>query len=957
MDDYDDDAADVSHTSQRSLAQPSDSWEACSHPLSYSPTSIYNMVCSDDAHDHPRAGNSRDLLSTAVDCFQAQDYNKVILLLEELCKAQLSSAREMAALLGCALAYYKIGDYKTSAAKFRLLQDTTSPTAITCGAQFLACVYLGDIHSIREEYQEAASCYSKAASCYTSSSMASLYHLQTPSLSSLYLKQGANLKRASNIMAAIAAYGRAIAAATTSKKDRLAAYTGLGTLHHTLGDHTSAVQQYTQALSLAEEEKDFISLAHAHGNIGNAYTSIHLKDKALYHLLKSLDLTVEHDPIPEAIGRAYNNLGTAYQSLGELDKAGEYYQLALDQCIYGKDLSGEARAYGNMGNVAMMKKDYNTAIEHFTETLLISSDPAILIAAHHNRGCCLSEKARRMASEVVVVGAQPQVTFHGPSVQCDQGGVLPKPIQGLYEEALEDLRAVIESHETTLRSIKGSGEGMGLSVSLAESSSRTFHYTQGCLCALGRPSEALVCAEQSRARSLGELLLRKKRAQCGRLYSPPLSFDDISSIVLAQNTDVVYLSYTGASLLVWVLSPVCKSVVTNMFEVRLDGVLFNGSTLEVFLHNTLTEHIADSTLEMFVHCDYSASSSPLHPLHGIVVEPLVRLLTAVHSCHLPQEIILVPDSHTLIPFVALLCPDGSGFLGDRMRFRIMPSILTMGLMCHAPSPQQSLTRVSIPLDSPNFCIVGDPVIPPFRHSGEDWRLGRLPHAGREARWVAHTLRGQALLQEGATKSRVCSLLESAKLVHLATHGGRVSGFLALGGSSYGPGDHPVDGNEVLLLPSEVERLTIRAAMVVLSSCDSGRGTVRADGIIGMGRAFLLAGAQSVLTTLWRIPDESAGMFMQFFYQYLVDGLGTTHALQKATLSVRCFKKYSQYAHWGGFQLIGRDVQFTVERTPDDKMVGTLLGPGSAFPCLDLLTKMEDALLVCSDRPSDVQVSC
>eukprot|EP00731_Ephydatia_muelleri_P036356 Em0241g1a len=54
-------------------------------------------------------------------------------------------------------------------------------------------------------------------------------------------------------------------------------------------------------------------------------------------------------------------------------------------------------------------------------------------------------------------------------------------------------------------------------------------------------------------------------------------------------------------------------------------------------------------------------------------------------------------------------------------------------------------------------------------------------------------------------------------------------------------------------------MNIKAALVVLSSCDSGRGM--------------------------RIPDESAGMFMQFFYQYLVDGPGTTHALQKATLSI------------------------------------------------------------------------
>ena len=90
---------------------------------------------------------------------------------------------------------------------------------------------------------------------------------------------------------------------------------------------------------------------------------------------------------------------------------------------------------------------------------------------------------------------------------------------------------------------------------------------------------------------------------------------------------------------------------------------------------------------------------------------------------------------------------------------------------------------------------------------------------------------------------------------------------------------------------------------------SGRGTVKADGILGMARAFILAGAQAVLTTLWRVPDESASVFMQFFYQYLMEGHRASVSLQKAILSVRCFLKYSQYIHWSGYQLTGRKIQF------------------------------------------------
>ena len=66
-------------------------------------------------------------------------------------------------------------------------------------------------------------------------------------------------------------------------------------------------------------------------------------DKALHHLQLALQYTFEHEPFPQAISRAYNNLGTAYQSLNDLDKAKEYYELALNQSIYGNDLPGQAR--------------------------------------------------------------------------------------------------------------------------------------------------------------------------------------------------------------------------------------------------------------------------------------------------------------------------------------------------------------------------------------------------------------------------------------------------------------------------------------------------------------------------------------------------------------------------------------------------------------------------------------
>ena len=118
---------------------------------------------------------------------------------------------------------------------------------------------------------------------------------------------------------------------------------------------------------------------------------------------------------------------------------------------------------------------------------------------------------------------------------------------------------------------------------------------------------------------------------------------------------------------------------------------------------------------------------------------------------------------------------------------------------------------------------------------------------------------------------------------------------------------------------------------------------------GMARAFILAGAQAVLTTLWRVPDESAAVFMKFFYQYMMDGFKASHSLQKAMLSIRSFHRYSKYIHWSGYQLTGREVEFQVTKET------AKIGPCPVFPRLEVVNKLEKVLVKNRFFPTDVQV--
>ena len=209
--------------------------------------------------------------------------------------------------------------------------------------------------------------------------------------------------------------------------------------------------------------------------------------------------------------------GTAHQSLGDVSKAEEYYDLALSQAIYGRDQGGQARAYGNIGNLLMIQKKFEPAILHYSEALAISKDRATKATAYHNRGCASYEKAEADKIKFFArVNAQSKdagssqgpllVTFKGPNVhQLPQApSHLPSSIHDNYEQGRNDLMKVVDNHEETIRTIKGSTQGLTLSVSLSETNSRTFHRLQDCLFNLDQWDRALEYAEQSRARSLGE---------------------------------------------------------------------------------------------------------------------------------------------------------------------------------------------------------------------------------------------------------------------------------------------------------------------------------------------------------------------------------------------------------------------------------------------------------------------
>jgi tetratricopeptide (TPR) repeat protein len=113
------------------------------------------------------------------------------------------------------------------------------------------------------------------------------------------------------------------------------------------------------------------------------------------------------------------------------------------------------------------------------------------------------------------------------------------------------------------------------------------------------------------------------------------------------------------------------------------------------------------------------------------------------------------------------------------------------------------------------------------------------------------------------------------------------------------------GGTRLLLAERIAAITLDARLVFISGCESARGRViRGEGIQGLSTAFLAAGTQAVVATLWPVEDLAAAQFVSFFYDSAARGRTAGEALREAKLRMARSGPYADPSRWAGFVLIG-----------------------------------------------------
>ena len=189
---------------------------------------------------------------------------------------------------------------------------------------------------------------------------------------------------------------------------------------------------------------------------------------------------------------------------------------------------------------------------------------------------------------------------------------------------------------------------------------------------------------------------------------------------------------------------------------------------------------------------------------------------------------------------------------------------------------------------------------------------RLRFAPDEARSISALFEpnSQVLIGDAATESRFKALAGDFRILHLATH----SNFNKLNPMFSGLQLEPDDTNDGRLEVHEVLRLKLDADLVTLSACDTGLGSgyfaevPAGDEFVGLTRAFLSAGSDSVMATLWEVNDRSSVQFMKQFYGRLKDpgaNKDKSEALMLAQQQLRSTKGYEHPYYWAPFILVGK----------------------------------------------------
>lgn len=737
------------------------------------------------------------------------------------------------------------------------------------------------------------------------------------------------------------------------KREAFALY-NLGTIYYSLGSLQDSRQYLTKALIISEEIGNIHLAAYPLQSLGRLYLDLGENEKAFDYLCRSVSLSEKlQDRRAQALG--LSELAKAYTALGKMDEALAALEKAL---VLSRELgmrSAEAQALNTLGMTYSLIGKNEEALNFFYRSLMesrIIDDPRIEVEALYGIAKTQWVKGDFVNSKQTIESAIPIIDSlrskigslqirqnYFASVQKIYGLYIDvlmqmhrlEPLKGfdvLAFQANEGIRArnLLEMLRTSNIDIR-----QGIDPSLLQKEQSLQHtvneIAQRKMRLMGTKDEEEAAAV---TKSLENLLSQYEEVEAEiRVTSPryaaltkpaPLTVADIQTRVLGEDTLLLEFALGDERSFLWAV----RNDSIQSYELPGKAVIEAKARQLIEMLKSPSRHDKQSKTASGKTPYLEVASR----LSSVLLGPVAKELGGA------KRLLIVSDGILqFLPFGALPNPLNSG------RPHVVQPLILQHEIVYAPSASivETLRRDRSYRNPPpkTVAVFGDPVF-----SKNDERLAKVKTNEATSVLRAHStlasqdsettpLKLQRLLYTRLEAEAIVNLapkgqtmkaldfaanrravingdLNQYRIVHFATHGFIDSSHPELSGivlSLYDERGTPQNG---FLRLNEIFNLNLSADMVVLSGCSTGLGReVKGEGVIGLTRGFMYAGASRVVVSLWSTDDRATATLMNRFYsEMLRGGLKPSAALRAAQIQMWRDKGWSDPYYWAAFVLQG-----------------------------------------------------
>lgn len=759
-----------------------------------------------------------------------------------------------------------------------------------------------------------------------------------------------------------------IAQTYDSRVEQGRALYSLGTVYASQGQFAKAVDSFEKALLTARGENyaetqssiDPIGEGDALVGLGTTYQARGQHDDSLIYFESAKEVYNRIGSYANEMV-ALSNIGGYFLYKNQYDTAIETFELVLIAARANSDRMGEGIALGNIGLALASDKRYEESLLYYGQALAIFQE----IGDRAGEGTAIAnigkvyqaqgqhDEARIKFDEALLIARELGKTQLEATALGNIGFTQYK--QDQFADAYISLKAAI-SVADLIRANAGDDVARA---SFANSIAPSIALAVDVAIALEQPTDGFELSEQSRARSfldslstgrveLGgedellyqmELIAYNRRLVTQNAYALALASGDASEIKLAkQNLDEAVEQHTEAveeiaerSEKLTDLVPGRNKTLTLMeVQEQLAQRGSNSAIISFFLFEPFAEgeaarnaiafvitsdgfqlvelsvgqdEIAKAVAE-FRHAfnaptPQTAHSTAAQNLYAWLIEPLLPHLAVEHLIVIPHQVL------HYVPFSAF--STGDSYLDEQFSISYLPSASVMAFLNGTSEVGEEVL------------IFGNPQ----SNEGKN-----LESAEAEAQAISVLYDHPAYIGTTATKNVLYEQSADADIVHIAAHG-VYNEVNPLESAIY----FAVDGEEEgVLRVREVFGLALDSAdLVILSACETQVGEISGDNvsdgdeIVGLTRAFMFAGTQSILSTLWQVDDQSTAILMQHFHEKLKEGVGKAEALREAQKYLRTeHPEYSDPYYWSGFVLNGEAGVDASPSFPIAQLIGALI---------------------------------